>query len=328
MFGFVCCKIGLFPALLHREKVFCQFTASHAAFYLILLQRTFRLSSAKLRCFQHYRTGSSLSSYVKCAFDPLSYRKHVLACWQWDRMFRAFCYKKPAISQYPFLSLIVAKIRFLHVGNKIALLWVLYHKKKGFCFFVAKTRWIRLYRTKNMFWFVCCNIGLFSVLLHQKEVFFQYMGSHPDFHSILLKQRFCFLLAKLRCLLRCSLFPWPNYTLDPLFYWKTCYGLFAVKLFPAILHRKNVFCLFALSHFDFYLILLKTNVSVYFRVSYAVFRIHVWRNSLYLFSYINCAVNPLSYRKHVLGFWQLQWKLRALAHKKQQFGFSLQNTLH
>ena len=51
-----------------------------------------------------------------------------------------------------------------------------------------------------MFWFVCCNIGLFSVLLHQKEVFFQYAGSHPDFHSILLKQRFCFLLAKLRCL--------------------------------------------------------------------------------------------------------------------------------
>ena len=125
----------------------------------------------------------------------------------------------------------------------------------------------------------------------------------------------------------CSLFPWPNYTLDALYYWKTCYGLFAVKLFPAILHRKNVFCLFALSHFDFYVILLKTNVSVYFRVSYAVFRIHVWRNSLYLFSYINCAVNPLSYRKHVLGFWQLQWKLRALAHKKQQFGFSLQNTL-
>ena len=118
-----------------------------------------------------------------------------------------------------------------------------------------------------------------------------------------------------------------NYTLDALYHWKACFGLFAVKLFPAILHRKNVFCQFVLSHFDFYLILLKTDVSVYFQVSYAVFRIHVWRNSLYLFSYINCAVNPLSYRKHVLGFWQLQWKLRALAHKKQQFGFSLQNTL-
>ena len=81
---------------------------------------------------------------------------------------------------------------------------------KRFCFFVAKTCWTQLYRTKNMFWFVCCNIGLFSVLLHQKKVFFQYAGSHPDFHLILLKQRFCFLLAELRCLrivfLRTTLF--------------------------------------------------------------------------------------------------------------------------
>ena len=124
--------------------------------------------------------------------------------------FRAFCYKKIAISfsvsEYPFLSLIVAKIRVLHVGNKIALLWVL----AFLLFFVAKMRSIRLYSTKTMFWFVCCNIGLFSVLLYQKEVFFQYARSHPDFHSILLKQRFCFLLAKLRCLrivfLRTTLF--------------------------------------------------------------------------------------------------------------------------
>ena len=91
------------------------------------------------------RTGFSLSPYVNCAFDPSSYRKHVLACWQWDWMFRAFCYKKIATSffasEYPFLSLIVAKIRFLHVGNKIALLWVLYHKKKkGFCFFLLLKR--------------------------------------------------------------------------------------------------------------------------------------------------------------------------------------------
>ena len=91
-----------------------------------------------------------------------------------------------------------------------ALLWVLYHKKKCFCFFVAKTRKTQLYSTKNMFWFVCCNIGLFSVLLHQKMVFFHYAGGHPDFHLILLKKRFSFLLAELRCLrivfLRTNLF--------------------------------------------------------------------------------------------------------------------------
>ena len=48
--------------------------------------------------------------------------------------------------------------------------------------------------------FVFCNIGLFSVSLHRKRVFFQYAASQPDFHLILLKQRFCFLLAELRCL--------------------------------------------------------------------------------------------------------------------------------
>ena len=115
------------------------------------------------------RTGFS---HVNCAFDPLSYRKHVLACWQWDRMFRAFCYKKTAISfflsEYPFLSLMVAKIRFLYVANKIALLWVLYHKKNRFCFFVAKTSWIQLYSTKNMFWFVFCNIVVFSAIASKK----------------------------------------------------------------------------------------------------------------------------------------------------------------
>ena len=61
-----------------------------------------------------------------------------------------------------------------------------------------------------MFWFVCYNIGLFSMLLHQKMVFFQYARGHPDFHLILLKQRFFFLLAKLHCLrivfLRTNLF--------------------------------------------------------------------------------------------------------------------------
>ena len=63
---------------------------------------------------------------------------------------------------------------------------------------------------KKHVWFVCCNIGLFSVSLHQKKVFFQYAASQPDFHLILLKQRFCFLLAELRCLrivfLRTALF--------------------------------------------------------------------------------------------------------------------------
>ena len=65
--------------------------------------------------------------------------------------------------------------------------------------FCWETRCNQLYSTNTIFWFVCCNIGLFPVLLHQKKVFFQYAASHSDFHLILLKQRFCFLLAKLPC---------------------------------------------------------------------------------------------------------------------------------
>ena len=93
--------------------------------------------------------------------------------------------------------------------NRAALSFIS-QKKSVFAFFVAKTRKTQLYSTKNMFWFLCCNIGLFSVFLHRKMVFFQYAGGHPDFHLILLKQRFSFLLARWRCLrivfLRTNLF--------------------------------------------------------------------------------------------------------------------------
>ena len=116
---------------------------------------------------------------------------------------------------------------------------------------------------------------------------------------------------------------------------KTCFGLFAVILgcFQCCCTKKGSSSSMqgvTLIFIRFYL----DNGFAFFWLSYAVselsfwgLRIHVWRNSLYLFSYINCAVYPFSYQKHVLGFWQLQWKLRALAQKKQQFGFSLQNTL-
>ena len=40
-FGLFCRNSGLFPALLQRKKVFSQFAATHADFYLILLNETF-----------------------------------------------------------------------------------------------------------------------------------------------------------------------------------------------------------------------------------------------------------------------------------------------
>ena len=128
-------------------------------------------------------------------------------------MFRAFCYKQTAISFFvsecPFSTLIVAKIRFCMLATKSRCFEFYITKKSVFAFSLLKHVVLNFIAPKT-FWFVCSNIGLFSVLLHQKKVFFQYAASHPDFHLILLKQRFCFLLAKLRCLrivfLRTTLF--------------------------------------------------------------------------------------------------------------------------
>ena len=80
MFWFVCRKIGLFLALSPCKNMFSQFAASHADFYLKFSKQRFRLFSAKLCCFQHYVSENSLFlfSYPNCAFDALSYQKHVL----------------------------------------------------------------------------------------------------------------------------------------------------------------------------------------------------------------------------------------------------------
>ena len=120
------------------------------------------------------RTGFSFSSYVNCAFDSLSYRKYVLACWQWDWMFRGFCCKKIAISffapEYPCLSLIVAKIRFLYVGKKIALLWVLYHKKSVYAenFFLFNKPEFKFYG-KQIKTCILCYKAEYNVFSNEKE---------------------------------------------------------------------------------------------------------------------------------------------------------------
>ena len=95
MFWFVCHKIVLFLALL-----------SYAVFSIMFLTR-----------------GFSLSSYVNCAFDPSSYRKHVFLCWQWNWKLRAIRYKKIAIrffvAKYPFFSLLVPKTYFGLLATKL-----------------------------------------------------------------------------------------------------------------------------------------------------------------------------------------------------------------
>ena len=181
--------MGLFPALLHREKVFCQFSASHADFYLILLKRTFSFVfffglSYVVFSIMSLRRGFSLASYVNCAFDPLSYRKHVLACWQWNRMLRVFCYKQTAIlflvSECPFSILIVAKIRFCMLATKSHCFEFYITKKSVFAVSLLKHVGLNFIAPKT-FWFVCCNIGLFSLLLHQKKGLLPVCSESPWF---------------------------------------------------------------------------------------------------------------------------------------------------
>ena len=47
------------------------------------------------------------------------------------------------------------------VDNETGLLWALHHKQQRLFIFVAKRRSTQLYRTKNMFWFVWRQTGLF-----------------------------------------------------------------------------------------------------------------------------------------------------------------------
>ena len=124
----------------------------------------FRLFWAKLRCFQHYVSEKRLFFgfprklcfwpfiLSKTCFGVLAMKSDVssiLLQTNSDFVFRFWI---------PFFDSHSSENTFLYVGKKIALLWVLYHKKKRFCFFVAKTRWTQLYSTKNMF-------GLFAVIL-------------------------------------------------------------------------------------------------------------------------------------------------------------------
>ena len=175
----------------------------------------FRLSSAKLRCFQHYVSENRLFLVFlrKLCFWPFILSKTCFGVLAMKSDVSSILLQRNSDFVFrfwiPFLESHSSENTFLYVGNKIALLWVLYHKKSVFAFSLLKHVGLNFIAQKT-FWFVCCNIGLFSVLLHQKKVFFQYAASHPDFHLILLKQRFCFLLAKLRCLrivfLRTTLF--------------------------------------------------------------------------------------------------------------------------
>ena len=70
---------------------------------------------------------------------------------------------------------------FCFVNNNTGLPWALYHKKKTFLIFIAKTHWNQLYSIKSIFWFLCRKIVSLPALLHLEKVFFQFAASHPGF---------------------------------------------------------------------------------------------------------------------------------------------------
>ena len=51
------------------------------------------------------------------------------------------------------------------------------------------------------------------------------------------------------------------------------------------------------------------------------------RRGFSFLSYQNCVFDLLSYRNHLLVWFQLNWKLRALCHKKQQFSFATKHAV-
>ena len=122
----------------------------------------FCLSSAKLRCFQHYVPENRLFLRKLCfwpfflskpCFGVLAMRSDasriLLQKKQWFRF---------SIRNTLFWVSWYQKFLFLYVGNKIALLWVLYHKKSIFAFSLLKHVGFSFIAQKTCF-------GLFSVIL-------------------------------------------------------------------------------------------------------------------------------------------------------------------
>ena len=118
----------------------------------------------------------------------------------------------------PFFHCHSSENTFLYVGNKIVLLWVLYHKKKHFCFFVAKTRCTQLYSTKNMFGLFAVILGCFQSYCTKKRssssmqrvtLIFTWFYSNNGFAFFWLS----YAVSESSFWVQpCSLFPKPNYT--------------------------------------------------------------------------------------------------------------------
>ena len=155
MFWFVCHKIVLFSALFNGKRFSSSLQRVTLGFTWFYSKR-FRLFSAKLRCFQHYVSHKRLCLVFvrKLCFWPF-----ILS----NTCFCVLAMKLEASSdtlqknsdlvfrcKIPFFQPPSTQDMFWFVGNEVGLLWGLNHKKRRFCFFVAKTRCFQLYCSKNI----------------------------------------------------------------------------------------------------------------------------------------------------------------------------------
>ena len=172
----------------------------------------------------------------------------------------------------PFFQPPSTQNMFWFVGNEVGLLWGLNHKKRRFCFFVAKTRcflraaifsvflpktcfgffkqlnwklWA-LYHKKTAIWFY--HWKLRCLKLHNTDNMFCFVINNIGLPWALYRKKkcFCFFFAKTRCN--------QLYSIKSIF-WFVCRK---IVLLPAFLHLEKVFFQFAVSHLDFHFILLKT----------------------------------------------------------------------
>ena len=175
--------LGLFATKLGSSQRYCigkRFSASFQRVRLIFIsfcsKERCHLSLAKLFCFQHYVSENRLFLVFlrKLCFWPFILSKTCFGVLEIWLDVSSILFQKVAISffasEYPSLSLIVAEIRFLYVGKKIALLWVLYHKKSVYAenFFLFNKPEFKFYG-KQIKTCILCYKAEYNVFSNEKE---------------------------------------------------------------------------------------------------------------------------------------------------------------
>ena len=158
-------EIELLWAFYRKKQRFCFFLAKTRCTQLYSTKRYFGLFPVKLCGFQRYCTGKRFSLSLQ--------RVTLIFPWFYSKQRFCLCLAKLHCSRIlllrtTFSSSFVSKLHIWRsILPEIGLLWALYHKKQRLCIFVAKRRSTQLYSTKNMFWFVWRQTGLFPALLNR-----------------------------------------------------------------------------------------------------------------------------------------------------------------